>query len=86
MKTEIYAFSQFVRHIPFICEVQLICLPSNHFLIMMVAPALFALSFLFTLCFAQYPPKPEGVKALESKFDPNVKVTYKEVRRTPIIP
>lgn len=30
---------------------------------------------------AQFPPKPEGVKVLESKFGDGAKITYKEVSK-----
>lgn len=30
---------------------------------------------------AQFPPKPEGVTVLKSKFNENVTISYKEVRR-----
>lgn len=29
--------------------------------------------------FAQFPPTPEGVTILDSKFDENIKISYKEV-------
>lgn len=39
---------------------------------------------LLGLACAQFPPKREGVKWLESKFHENVTISYKEVRGIPI--
>lgn len=40
--------------------------------------AIALLSFLTTGAFAQFPPKPEGVKTLKSKFHPGITISYKE--------
>jgi hypothetical protein len=32
---------------------------------------------------AQFPPKPEGVTVLKSKFDERITISYKAVRRPP---
>lgn len=39
------------------------------------------LSGLAGVAVAQFPPKPEGVTVLRSKFHENVTVSFKEVRR-----
>lgn len=36
---------------------------------------------LLGLALAQFPPKPEGLKVLKSKFQEDVTVSFKEVRR-----
>lgn len=40
--------------------------------------ALATLALLGGLAAAQFPPKPEGVKTLQSKHHPGVKLSYKE--------
>lgn len=40
-----------------------------------------AVGGLIGLSQAQFPPKPEGVKWLKSKFHENVTISYKEVGR-----
>lgn len=49
----------------------------------MIVATFFSLSLLFSTCLAQYRPNPGGVETLKSKFDPDVKVSYKEVRKIP---
>lgn len=43
-----------------------------------MAPKQFILSALLGLAYAQFPPKPEGVTLLKSKFHENVTISYKE--------
>lgn len=40
------------------------------------------LASLAALAVAQFPPAPEGVTVLKSKFDERVTITYKEVRHS----
>lgn len=35
---------------------------------------------------AQFPPKPEGLKVLESRFGDGVQISYKEVSHSPCVP
>ena len=49
---------------------------------------MFSISII--LCFvgiavAQFPPKPEGVTVLKSKFHPNVTISFKQVSSPPPI-
>ena len=41
-------------------------------------PVLALLLSIASLGFAQFPPKPEGVTTLKSKFHPGIKISYKE--------
>lgn len=41
------------------------------------------LSGLASVAIAQFPPKPEGVTVLRSKFHENVTISFKEVCRPP---
>lgn len=43
-------------------------------------PASLLLGGIIGLAGAQFPPKPEGVTVLKSKFHENVTISYKEVR------
>ena len=42
--------------------------------------ALFAYASLVDLVSSQFPPKPQGLTILQSKFHENVTISYKEVR------
>lgn len=45
----------------------------------MLSSASLALVGLVGLATAQFPPTPEGIKVLKSKFHENVTISYKEV-------
>lgn len=47
-------------------------------MVKMMAFRAFALSAAIGLAYAQFPPPVEGVKTLESKIHPGVKVSFKE--------
>lgn len=49
---------------------------------MLTSPSLL-LSGLVGLAVAQFPPEPEGITLLRSKFHENVTISYKEVSRGP---
>ena len=43
--------------------------------------SIYAFGGLFSLVAAQFPPKPEGITVLKSKFHENVTISFKQVRR-----
>lgn len=47
--------------------------------------SLLSVAAMVGLVTAQFPPKPEGLKVIDSKLHPGVKISYKEVRICPTL-